>query len=317
MKKIFIQVLFISGVAAGYAQQLSTVSQLGNVDYLYNPAVIDIRAYEYNAQVFDVSALYRHQWSSYDGAPRTAILSARYSNSDKKMTFNGLIAHDQFGLSKYTQVQAGYAYHLHFNREGTHGLSLGLFLSASQYRMDQTMIDVLEVNDPLLSGAIETGIFPSFGAGAFYFRKLEGYYKDGYLFGGISGEQVIPSDVRVEGSTGSQGNLERQPHLHALAGFRKYYGPKDYFEPIIRISKTFWSPTHIHGIVRATLMEQKVSLGIGFSSEYQFYLEAGFRVLRSVRIQYGLSSHLQQTLSRATGLSHQFVLSYQFLSDTY
>lgn len=315
MKIFGIQILFILIVTAGFGQQLSTVSQLGNIDYLYNPAVIDVRGYEYNAQVLDVSAMYRHQWSSYEGAPRTAILGARYSNSDKKMTISGLIAHDQFGLSRYTQVQLGYAYKLHFNRQGTHGLSLGLFLSASQYRMDQTMIDVLEVNDPLLSGAVETGVFPSFGVGAYYFRKLEGYYRDSYLFGGVSGEQVIPSDVRVEGSNGSQGNLERQPHLHVIAGFRKHYGTNDYFEPMVRVSKTFWSPLHIHGIVRATLLEQKISAGVGFSSEYQFYLEAGFRLFNSVRIRYGISSHLQQTLSRATGLSHQFILSYQFLSE--
>lgn len=316
MKKIFF-VFMITSAHLG-AQQLGSIAQMGSINYFFNPAAIDIGELDMHDHIFETDMLYRQQWASFEGAPQTAILGLRYQNTEKRMSLSGFVAHDKFGLTSYTQVQIGYAYQLPLDRWGGSGLSMGLYFAGSQYRIDGSRIDVMQENDPLLSNAIQSKMFPSIGFGVFYYKKLDTYGgEEAILFGGVSGEQVIPTDILFEGMNGDQANLKRQPHIHAFAGFRKYYSLDDYFEPVLWVSKTFWSPLHLNGMVRGTFLEGKLSLGAGLSSEFQYYFEVGLRIIPSFKINYGISSYMRGTLAQQTGLSHEIILSYRFLSDGY
>jgi type IX secretion system PorP/SprF family membrane protein len=296
------------------AQQLGSIAQMGSVNYFFNPAAIEIGELDLHDHIFETDMLYRQQWASFEGAPQTAILGVRYQNYEKRMSLSGFIAHDQFGLSTYNQIQIGYSYQLPLDRWGRSGLSMGLYFAGSQYRIDGSRIDVIEEADPLLSNAMQSKMFPSLGLGVFYYKKLDTYSTESILFAGISGEQVIPVDVRFEGLNGEQGNLKREPHFHTFAGFQKYYSVKDYFEPVLWVSKTFWSPLHLNGMIRATFLEQRMSFGAGLSSEFQYYFEVGFQMIPSFKINYGVSSFMRETMAQQTGMSHEIILSYQFMS---
>lgn len=294
------------------AQQLATISQMSNTQYFFNPAAIAFSEISDYDILLDVDAVSRLQWTSVQGAPKTGMIGLRYQNVEKRISLTALLAHDRFGVSRYTQAQIGFAYQIPFNRFGSSGISMGLYLAGSQYAIDGTQIDVIEAADPLLSGAMQTGVFPAVGGGLFAYHKIDGYHNDSYLFGGISAEQVIPTDVRVEGMNGVEGNLKREPHFHLITGFRKFYSHHDFFEPIIVVSKSFWTPLHINGMIRTTVMGGVTRFGVGLNSEFQYSVELGFKVLDQLIIAYGMSSHLDQTISKQSGLSHQVTVSYQY-----
>lgn len=128
--RAFIVTTLLIGMALSSSAQLSPFqSMYFQNKYIYNPATAGLE------KGLNLNVGYRHQWSSFPGAPKTGYLTAEYKPSDK-VGLGVNVIDDQAGLLRQTRVMGTYAYHLKLKDESqqlSFGLSLGFDDSRVSY----------------------------------------------------------------------------------------------------------------------------------------------------------------------------------------
>ena len=208
---IIIANLFYSNINA---QQMPLLSEYMHSPALINPAMVgweDLTA---------ISASYRHQWTGMKDNPITFSLNFRHFDENRNMAFGGGLTHDQTGPTSFTGLNLQYAYHLKFGSEKKkedkrHRLSIGLSLSANQYRLDGAKLEYNDANDPLIVGNSQFKILPDAGLGLFYYNDI--YYV------GFSVPQLISMNVKFE-SDNALSNIQRVAHFYLNANIMNLYG---------------------------------------------------------------------------------------------
>ena len=313
MKYFYILILSSSVAVPLAAQQLAHWSQFRSFDYVVNPAAVDLFDPYGSWKTLDVDLAYRRQWTGFEGAPQTILAAAKYTNEDNHMSFGGFVANDQFGPTNYTQAQLFYSYQLQFHRYRKHGLSIGLGVSGSQFQLDGSKVKAEDLNDNLLSDAMQSRFFPNATAGLFYYLQVgSSRQNQKFLFGGLSVEQSFPGDLYFDGQGQQQGNLKRALHYHAYAGMRFYFdGGYGYAEPVVWAKQVFYAPTNVWTGIRVALFDQRLFTGAAVSSDWQAHLQVGAGLGENWQLHYSSSFFLASTFEAGVGLTHELVLSYQ------
>lgn len=291
-------------------QQLTAWSDYRALNYTFNPAALSFGEY---GQYLSLDAGYRRQWTGFEDAPRTSMVGMQYQNADLHMAFGGFITNDQFGLTSYTQAQLQYAYQLQFDHSGDHILSIGIGVSATQFRLDGTRIDAQTQGDNLLADASQAQIRPNASIGLFYVNPLStSRFHHKFLFAGFSIEQALPIDVLFSGQADSYANLKREPHYHLTLGTRLYYGEGyDYVEPVLWGKLALYAPANFVGGVRMTFADQRFWGGLSLTSAWEGSLQFGVSIFEYVQIGYAGSIFLSNTFSSTAGTSHEVRVSFR------
>ena len=291
------------------AQQLANYSQFRNFQYLINPGAVEMFELTTDGDILDADVAYRAQWTGIEGAPRTATAGIQYTLMDKKMSLGGHIVNDAFGPTDYTQVGLQYAYHIRFERNENHFLSIGISAWASHIRVAFEELDVIDVQDDLLQGQNESRISPELAVGVYYQKKF-GYTRvpgGTYLFAGLSADQLIETDVVFEGG----GNLQREMIFHAYMGIRRYYDGRgyDFIEPVVWVRKGLNTPIHADLGCRVTMASSKFILGAAVGTDLQAHVQVGFR-WEALSISYMPSFFLNNKLGQPAGMTHEISVGY-------
>lgn len=148
--------------------------------FIVNPAVAGANGYT------DINMVARQQYVGLENAPRTFALTAqsrllnesyimrklrvrRDANQGSIFTNVGLggsIFSDRNGLVTKTGLQLSYAYHINFNNR--YQLSMGLSLSAFQYKLDDDGVFIVDTDDPVLMGNKKQFWIPDATFGVFF-----------------------------------------------------------------------------------------------------------------------------------------------------
>jgi type IX secretion system PorP/SprF family membrane protein len=295
------------------AQQTVTWSQVRALAYSINPAIIDIN--EHKDDLIDIGLSYRSQWSGFEGAPQTGMLGIRHTSESMNMSFGGIVMNDRFGPTSQTQIRFFYAYQVKFDKWEENTLSIGLSASASQYRLDGSLVRVQVPGDILLSESAETRLLLNAGLGLYYSKELNSYTGEKYFFGGISVEQAIPSHLQFQSKGGDFADLKREPHYHVFTGIRIHYNDRiDYVEPVVWASKALNTPTHLLAGFRMTFQDRKFWGGAAISSDYELHIHSGIAILDNWGISYANSFYLGNTFGTSVGMTHEILLSYRIRS---
>jgi type IX secretion system PorP/SprF family membrane protein len=162
MKRL-IQILILMLPLFVSAQHYQHFSQ-----YLLNGLAIN-PAYAGSREVFSVSSLYRDQWITFPGAPKTLTISA-HTPLKKLNSAIGLQAfHDKLGVSKHTGLFFNYAYRIRFKKERT--LAMGLSLGFSQFHANLGTLNVTDPGDGVFDGKIYNYYTPNAGMGIYYYSR--------------------------------------------------------------------------------------------------------------------------------------------------
>ena len=169
--KIFITAMAALGTVS--AQQDPQFTQFMHSKLIYNPA------YAGTNQSICFNTLYRQQWVSFPGAPKTLVFSFdMYSQALGGIGFGLNFMNDQIGADKTMYVRGAFAKHFALGGDGNGILSLGLDAGILQKQINgnwiapQTLIDPSIPNNP--QGAGGTGapnlnkLVPDVGFGAYY-----------------------------------------------------------------------------------------------------------------------------------------------------
>ncbi len=292
MKKIkYIFILsFISLGALAQQQGLYSNYMLNN--YAYNPAVAGTKAYT------QANLNYRNQWTGFDDAPKTGMLSL-YGTFKKKtnMAMGGLILSDKTGLLKRTAGYMSYAYHVKLNKKLV--LGMGLSVGMIQYRIRLYDAKVADAGDDILTGnVLATNVFDA-NAGVLLYS--------GSTYIGLSSYQIAGNKINW---TNSQSKLARYYYLSAGHTFTA--GKKFEIQPNLLVRAT--SPTSLSQVEFSLRGIYKKSYWLGASIRvYDSYsVVAGFKVKEKVSVGYAYDMGNSNLKNYHSG-SHELMLIYSFI----
>ena len=157
-------------IAVGYAnaQQDPIYSQ-----YMNNPLSIN-PAFAGSNGNFELLGLSRIQWTGFEGAPRTHVLSVNTPIEVHHLGLGFSLVHDQVGPVKKTSTYFDFSYKMQATEDGfiNFGLKSGFTLYSAHY----SQLYALEEDDQALAGDAKGMFLPNFGFGI-------QYYTDQYYVG--------------------------------------------------------------------------------------------------------------------------------------
>ncbi len=159
MRKQILFVMICLGNLQMIAQHDLQFSHFTFNKFAYNPAYAGARG------ALDALALYRQQWSGFDGAPTTMYLNAHTPFAGQRGAVGLGVSTDRIGQAATQSVNGAYAYHIPLN--GGRTLSLGLSGGLEQYRFRWSAAEAVDADDEVLLTGDAASLSPNFGAGAF------------------------------------------------------------------------------------------------------------------------------------------------------
>ncbi|GER58832.1 membrane protein [Patiriisocius marinus] len=263
---------------------------------MYNMNVVN-PAYAGSKESISFTALYRNQWSGFDGAPVTYTFSAHGPATDRVGL--GLSAiKDELGPISETNVYADFSYTLPLGE--TLKLALGLKAGATFHDVGLVDLELQDENDPFFSQDINS-TYPNIGAGAFL------YGENFYL--GFSVPNMLNS-VHLDENGIRYGNETN--HYFGTAGYVFQVSENFKLKPSVMVKSAFDAPTSFDGNLNA-LFYEKFELGVSYRLDDSFSGLVGFQVLPEVRIGYAYD-HITSDINVVANASHEIILTFDLFT---
>ncbi|MBT8261985.1 MAG: type IX secretion system membrane protein PorP/SprF [Bacteroidia bacterium] len=289
MKKLSLIVLLLAILSSEFmtAQQDPQYTQ-----YMYNMNVVN-PAYAGSKESLSITALYRNQWSGFDGAPETFTFSAHSPLGDKVGL--GLSAiKDELGPVSETNVYADFSYTLEIG--GNTKIALGVKAGATFHDVGLTDLELQDPNDPFFSQDI-SNTYPNVGAGAFL-------YGDNFYVG-LSVPNLLNSVHLDENGLkyGSETN-----HYFGTAGYVFQVSENVKLKPSVMVKSAFDAPVSFDGNLNALFFE-KFEIGASYRLDDSFSGLVGFQVTDNIRIGYAYD-YITSDLDAVADASHEVILTF-------
>ena len=289
MKKIYL-ISFLLGIMLFHeanAQQDPQYTQ-----YMYNMNVVN-PAYAGSKESLSITALYRNQWSGFDGAPETFTFSAHSPFGDKVGL--GLSAiKDELGPISETNVFVDFSYTLQLSE--MFKLALGVKAGATLHDVGLSNLELQDPSDPFFQNNINN-TYPNVGAGAFL------YTENFYL--GLSVPNLLNSVHLDENGLkfGSETN-----HYFATAGYVFQVSENVKLKPSVMVKSAFDAPISYDGNLNA-LFYEKFEIGASYRLDDSFSGMVGFQATPNIRIGYAYDS-VMSDLDAVASASHEIILTF-------
>ncbi len=263
--------------------------------YMFDPLLVN-PAYAGTQVQLSATTIYRNQWVNLPGAPKTLTATAHSGFLKSKMGLGFIVANDQIGIHNELSFYGVYSYKIKVSRIGT--LSFGLQGGFNNIRSDYTKLNLKNLNDPNLSGAL-TKFNPNIGAGAFYHQK-EFYF-------GFSVPQIINNSVfDLEGN----GSLSRQlRYYYVQTGLSKNLSHNVKLIPSALVRLQEEAPVSFD--VNATVVFQE-SVGLGVSYRLNDGIVGLFELQINDNFHVGYAYDFTTSeLNQFSNGSHEIMINYR------
>lgn len=222
-----------------YAQQEPAYTH-----YMYNPLTFN-PAYAGTRESLSFTGLYRHQWTGFDGAPKT--ISFNGHTPLPKNTGLGLsFVSDKAGPITTNLLNADVSYRLKLNEQATlsFGLKAGVTLFSGNLTQLKPTINYNAANpgtaDPAIAlGSVNNYASPNTGFGLYYYTSR--------FYAGISCPQlfqtkVATTEIRYNNTVQNTSLLIRQRHYYGSVGTSIQIAPDILFKPCALLKLTAGAP---------------------------------------------------------------------------
>lgn len=291
MKKLIILLLIIAGAHLAKSQQLPLYSQYMLNNFLLNPAIAGSVSY------IPVQLTIRQQWVGMDGSPKTYALSSHALLRNRKMGVGGYVFNDSYGPISRTGLLGAYSYHLELSAIKS-TLSLGLSVSAFQYKFDERELALTDINDPLITRSVESKIVPDACFGIYS-------YNDKYYVG-FSAAQLIQFQVNLGENFTKENKLIR--HYFLMGGYNLSLNRDFGLEPSVLL-KTTKGSSQADINAKATF-KNSYWVGISYRTSDAMVFFIGGKV-KNIAFGYAYDYTLSNLNQYSSG-SHEFMIGYHF-----
>lgn len=196
-----VAVLLLLAAFAGKAQQDYQFTQFQFNKLALNPAYAGSRG------MLSTTAVYRHQWAGFEGAPRTFSLGLHSPVGRERLSLGVLLFSDRLGVSSQTGMFVSTAYRLPLGN-GSH-LAGALQAGFLSYRNRLTDLNPRDPDDPLLQQDL-TDILPNVGFGVYWASERS--------FAGVSMPRVAENDLTNLGDFDDERTALLYRHLYLMGG---------------------------------------------------------------------------------------------------
>ncbi|MFM6954551.1 MAG: PorP/SprF family type IX secretion system membrane protein [Sphingobacteriaceae bacterium] len=244
-----------------------------------------------------VTALSRHQWVGFDGAPQTQTLSAYITLPNEKTSVGATFVNDKLGVESEQAFFLSLAQKVRVSEKGyfAAGFSGGIGYYLGNYG-DIAVQDPIFVNQSSWRGSLGLGVY---------------YFTDHFDLG-LSTPYLVKFDVGASTSTTSIKPLRSDYFLTSSYRFRL----NDFIllKPSTLLKYTPGVPMQIDANLNAYFDQQGLWIGLGYRSNTAIL--AMFQVKLSDRIQLGYSHDFATNLTLKHQLgTHEVMLNYRFGSS--
>ncbi|NSW45208.1 MAG: type IX secretion system membrane protein PorP/SprF [Bacteroidales bacterium] len=290
-KNIFIIVIVTLMSITLNAQQIPSLSQFMENNYMVNPAVAGTK--NYSPLVFN----YKRWWSGMDDAPAMQSISSHFQASDN-VGLGGKIFNYATGPLSKMGIEATYAYHLKLGANGDK-LSLGLSAQLYQVYLNKSLLKLEEQDDNAVIYGSEKLITPDAAFGIYYYNE--------HYYAGLAAYQLFNRKVDMM----TENILEnRQVRHYFLNGGYIYDINNNYsIEPSVLVkyieSGVFQGEMNVKGIYK-----QSFWVGLGYRTQDAIVINAGIRKDRFV-FGYAYDYSINEIRKHSIG-SHELLFIVKF-----
>tara|TARA_B100000768_G_scaffold40662_1_gene39537 strand:- start:2376 stop:3320 length:945 start_codon:yes stop_codon:yes gene_type:complete len=303
MKKlIFPLLLFFT--FCGIAQQEAQYSNYNMNSFMLNPAVAGSKAF-LNAKIG-----MRSQWVGIEGSPQTQFASfqspinhptvlPRFRN---RKTHHGVglsLYSDEAGAFKYQNLITSYALHMKLSKKYT--LSVGASTGLKVFMINTQGLSPIGPSDILLAGNLQKYL-PDAHVGAWLYSDK--------LYAGISGRQLLTSDVSFNTANSSQ-NLNR--HFFGTIGYKSRINSSWNFVPssMVQISSSAPIQADLNGTF---WYDNKLAIGATYRHLDAVYMVLDYVLFDALEISYAFDLTFSG-LSRYNSGTHEIILGYRWKNE--
>ncbi|BDD05029.1 PorP/SprF family type IX secretion system membrane protein [Aureibacter tunicatorum] len=286
--------VFFLGTCRLFAQQEKLFTQYLNYPASINPAYVG------STGGSQLMLIYRDQWTSFDGAPKSGVLSGNTLLKRYNIGVGATFDYDQIGVTKTTEGALDLSYRLQVSKESH--LQFGLKTIMSHYRVSFSELEKQHYDDQVVAYDIDGEVNFNIGLG-FYLVNPKYYI-------GVS----VPKVLEQQANT-LEGNLSReksfvQRHYYIMGGYLFDLTPSLKIWPSTMVRITEGAPVSFD--VRAMLVMHD-KLWFGPSYRYDSSVSAILQYQLTHQLRMGYSYDFMTTeISSYAGGTHEFTLRYDF-----
>ncbi|GLB50118.1 PorP/SprF family type IX secretion system membrane protein [Neptunitalea lumnitzerae] len=265
--------------------------------YMYNMSVINPAYATDNPDIVNLGGIYRAQWMSIEGAPRTASFFV-HTPLSRKVEMGLSVVHDEIGnIVNENNAYVDFAYVLSLSE--TSRLSFGLKAGATFYDTDfSNFVLTDDMPDTAFSENISR-IFPNVGAGVFYFSDK--YYL------GLSVPNLLKSH-HIENQDGISYQSVEDYHFFFTGGYVFNLNDNLKFKPAFMAKTVFDAPMSLD-VTANFLFNNRVEMGAAYRWDDAVSGLINFRLSPSLRIGYAYD-HTLSNLGRFNSGSHEIMVLF-------
>ncbi len=255
-------------------------------------------AYAGSRDALNVTGIYRHQWTGFEGAPRTQSLFFHSPTLNPKNNYGFSVVHDRLGVSQHTMLYGVYAYRIPL--ENGRRIAFGLQGGLSMLRDNWTSIVTDQPDDEVFLADSPTFLVPRFGAGIYYDTQRW------YL--GLSAPFLLDyknSDYEIY----TENSLNYRPFLLST-GFLIRLNPDLMLKPSILAKYLPGSPFQVD-LNLNLIVKDAFWIGASYRSRDSFIAMLEYQINQQLRIGYSYDYSISN-LRRYNSGSHEIMLRYEF-----
>jgi type IX secretion system PorP/SprF family membrane protein len=298
MKKILLSTYMIFLMAGVYAQQHPMLSQ-----YMFNGLVLN-PAYGGSKDYISTSALYRKQWTGFEGAPESQTVSIHGPLKNRKFGLGLTVMNDKIGVTNRTDFYGSYAYHL---KAGPGKFSFGIQGGATNYNAKLSDLIFWDKDDPVYAPGTQTNLLPNAGAGIYYYADM--------FYAGVSVPHVLDYDPSKPASLTVSDKLvpHQTRHYFVTAGYVGIVSEDFKIKPSVLIKYVPNAPLEAD-INCNVLLSNALWLGASYRTNDGMVGLIEYNISRQLRVGYAYDYPFTEIRKHTSG-THEVMIGYDFGYD--
>jgi type IX secretion system PorP/SprF family membrane protein len=290
--KYIIWFFILTGSAGLRAQQMPHYTQYMFNDFVVNPAIAGI--YDY----YQIRTNHRFQWVGLLDPPMTNSIAFYGPHAKLDMGYGAYVYHDVTGPSSRTGVTGSYAYNIAVS--GDIRLSMGLYASVMQYRIDGTQLNPADVSDPAILNMVSTSYLPDAGIGLYLYADK--------FYAGLSVAQLLNNNIKIFENKDGVNRLKT--HINLTGAYRLWLDEDWLIEPSVMIKGT--APQQLSFDLTARVEWQKTLwAALSYRNKDAVAVMLGYSFDESLFFGYAYDIGISELSKYNTG-SHEVMIGYRF-----
>jgi len=268
--------------------------------YMFNGLAVN-PAYAGSRDRPAITALYRHQWTGLEGAPKTAVLSGHAPLMNDKVGLGLTLVSDNISIFNTITVMGSYAYRIRVGKTGR--LSIGVNMEMNNFRAKWQELALTDTHDQVFLYSKKSVVSPNFGAGVYY-------YSDKF-YAGIGIPHFLNMSLTEHFKAEGTGLVARQwKHYFYTMGAIFNFGESVKFKPSILLKQVKNAPLQAD-INAAFLFKEALWMGGSYRTGDAVVLMTEYNFSKGIRIGYAYDITLSELNNYSSG-THEIMVGYEF-----